>query len=101
MNRFAPRRGVLLPSDAGSARSPRLGACLSGAARLRAVRLAGLVRLVAARKTQPLAQPGCEIALREPAFGEGDHRNLFILVGRDEFGAVQRKKSPVSNVRGT
>jgi hypothetical protein len=69
-------------------------------ARLRAIRPGRLGRLAARGEPQPLAQPGREIAFRELAFGEGEHRDVLFLVGRNELRAVQLQKRPISDMRG-
>src|SRR5438067_1905299 len=69
------------------------------AARLHTIRFARLVRFASRRTLQPLPQPGREATLGELAFGKGEHRDVLFLVGCDEFGAIQRDKGSIGEVR--
>lgn len=94
-------KGLVGPERSRLSRFPRRFRDASARrARLRAIRPARLVRLAARGEAQPLAQPGREIAFRELAFGEGEHRDVLFLVGRNELRAVQLQKRPISDMRG-
>ena len=68
--------------------------------RLRLVCRPRLVRFAPPTRTRAPAQPGGNLPLAELAFGERQHREIFLLVRCHKLGTVEREERPIGYVRG-